>query len=136
MQEGRVETEDEPDEAGDTRAAGCAGDAAAVCARVLHEVRWVRAAPRLAAAAASWEMACDETAGEHGALCPLLHRAMLEPVSCADGFTYERAALAEWLLAAGTYRFGVTSFCRQPLSINYFYLVIRLPRRTTLLSDS
>ncbi|GBP52809.1 WD repeat, SAM and U-box domain-containing protein 1 [Eumeta japonica] len=37
----------------------------------------------------------------HAFLCPLTHRLMLNPVKCPDGFTYERAALEEWLMAAG-----------------------------------
>ncbi|KAK7867866.1 hypothetical protein R5R35_008616 [Gryllus longicercus] len=31
-------------------------------------------------------------------LCPITHEVMRDPVICSDGFTYERAALSEWLL--------------------------------------
>ena len=28
--------------------------------------------------------------------CPITHEMMLDPVMCADGFTYERAAIQQW----------------------------------------
>ncbi|XP_067004691.2 WD repeat, SAM and U-box domain-containing protein 1 isoform X2 [Anabrus simplex] len=35
----------------------------------------------------------------HEFLCPITHEVMLDPVICADGFTYERAAINEWFLS-------------------------------------
>lgn len=34
----------------------------------------------------------------HSLLCPLSHRVLEEPARAADGFTYSRRALREWLL--------------------------------------
>ncbi len=35
-------------------------------------------------------------------LCPLTRAVMRDPVLCADGVTYERAAIAAWLTKHGT----------------------------------
>ncbi|XP_050306256.1 WD repeat, SAM and U-box domain-containing protein 1-like isoform X2 [Anthonomus grandis grandis] len=32
-------------------------------------------------------------------LCPITHEIMREPVTCSDGFTYERNAIAEWFMS-------------------------------------
>lgn len=32
-------------------------------------------------------------------LCPITHEIMLEPVTCSDGFTYEKNAIAEWFMS-------------------------------------
>lgn len=32
-------------------------------------------------------------------LCPITHEIMLEPVTCSDGYTYERKAITEWFLS-------------------------------------
>ena len=34
--------------------------------------------------------------------CPILMEAMIDPVICSDGFSYERAAIEEWLRRHGT----------------------------------
>lgn len=35
----------------------------------------------------------------HEFLCPITHEIMREPVTCSDGFTYERNAIAEWFMS-------------------------------------
>lgn len=35
----------------------------------------------------------------HEFLCPITREVMRDPVVCADGFTYERAAIEEWFLS-------------------------------------
>lgn len=32
-------------------------------------------------------------------LCPITHEVMREPVTCGDGFTYEKQAITEWFMA-------------------------------------
>lgn len=32
-------------------------------------------------------------------LCPITHDVMLDPVTCSDGFTYEKKAITEWFLS-------------------------------------
>ncbi|XP_046734061.1 WD repeat, SAM and U-box domain-containing protein 1-like [Diprion similis] len=44
----------------------------------------------------------------HEFLCPITHEVMREPVQCSDGFTYERAAINEWLLS-GKYSSPMTN---------------------------
>ncbi|KAJ8718243.1 hypothetical protein PYW08_002480 [Mythimna loreyi] len=74
---------------------GAAGEAAegAEQARMRDELRWLRAPPP------SYD---HERAAPHALRCPLSHRVMREPVSAADGYTYERANILDWFLAAGT----------------------------------
>ena len=35
-------------------------------------------------------------------ICPITHEVMEDPVVCADGHSYERAAITQWLLARDT----------------------------------
>ncbi|XP_063238136.1 WD repeat, SAM and U-box domain-containing protein 1-like [Bacillus rossius redtenbacheri] len=35
----------------------------------------------------------------HEFLCPITHELMRDPVTCSDGFTYERAAINEWFMS-------------------------------------
>ncbi|KAJ8966312.1 hypothetical protein NQ314_003577 [Rhamnusium bicolor] len=35
----------------------------------------------------------------HEYLCPITHEIMREPVTCSDGFTYEKNAIAEWFMS-------------------------------------
>ena len=41
-------------------------------------------------------------------LCPITHEIMMEPVSCCDGFTYEKNAIAEWFMS-GKYTSPMTN---------------------------
>uniref|UniRef100_A0A2A4K0I5 U-box domain-containing protein n=1 Tax=Heliothis virescens TaxID=7102 RepID=A0A2A4K0I5_HELVI len=59
--------------------------------RNLHDLEWLRApdaAPQ------------QEQSAPHALRCPLSHRLMREPAFAADGFTYERANILEWFIAA------------------------------------
>ncbi|KAJ8714311.1 hypothetical protein PYW07_002536 [Mythimna separata] len=60
-------------------------------ARMRDELAWLRAPPP------SYD---QERAAPHALLCPLSHRVMHEPVFAADGYTYERANILDWFLAA------------------------------------
>ncbi|KAJ0175364.1 hypothetical protein K1T71_009505 [Dendrolimus kikuchii] len=62
-----------------------------VRALLARELRWLRRGAPPASLA---------QAAPHALLCPLTHRVMREPTRAADGFTYERANIGEWLLAA------------------------------------
>lgn len=44
----------------------------------------------------------------HEFLCPITHEIMREPVTCSDGFTYERNAIAEWFMS-GKYSSPMTN---------------------------
>ncbi|XP_059047405.1 WD repeat, SAM and U-box domain-containing protein 1-like [Achroia grisella] len=60
--------------------------------RLIDELKWLRRGPtppELAAAA------------PHALLCPLTHGVLREPARAADGLSYERAHLLEWLIAEG-----------------------------------
>lgn len=35
----------------------------------------------------------------HEFLCPITHEIMREPVTCSDGFTYEKQAIVEWFMS-------------------------------------
>ncbi|KAG6461117.1 hypothetical protein O3G_MSEX012437 [Manduca sexta] len=61
-------------------------------ARLRSELQWMRRAPPLP------HLVHD---APHALLCPLTHALLHEPARAADGFTYERAAIHEWFLAAG-----------------------------------
>lgn len=41
-------------------------------------------------------------------LCPITHEIMREPVTCSDGFTYEKNAIAEWFMS-GKYTSPMTN---------------------------
>lgn len=41
-------------------------------------------------------------------LCPITQEIMLEPVTCSDGFTYEKRAITEWFLS-GKYTSPMTN---------------------------
>ncbi|XP_063830218.1 WD repeat, SAM and U-box domain-containing protein 1-like [Ostrinia nubilalis] len=66
---------------------------AALRARLRDELEWLRRAPPPPALA---------RAAPHALLCPLSHRLLREPARAADGFSYERRALREWLVAGGS----------------------------------
>lgn len=44
----------------------------------------------------------------HEFLCPITHEIMREPVTCSDGFTYEKNAIAEWFMS-GKYTSPLTN---------------------------
>lgn len=44
----------------------------------------------------------------HEFLCPITHEIMREPVTCSDGFTYEKNAICEWFMA-GKYTSPLTN---------------------------
>ncbi|XP_072938346.1 uncharacterized protein [Epargyreus clarus] len=64
----------------------------AVAARLLEELQWLRRPPL------TYE---EEQQVPHALRCALSHAALRRPVRAPDGYTYEHAALAHWLLAAG-----------------------------------
>lgn len=35
----------------------------------------------------------------HEFLCPITHEIMREPVTCSDGYSYERNAISEWFMS-------------------------------------
>lgn len=35
----------------------------------------------------------------HEFLCPITHEIMREPVTCSDGYTYEKNAISEWFMS-------------------------------------
>lgn len=41
-------------------------------------------------------------------LCPITHEIMREPVTCSDGFTYEKQAIVEWFMS-GKYTSPMTN---------------------------
>lgn len=45
----------------------------------------------------------QERSAPHALLCPLSHRLLREPARAADGYTYERANILDWFIAAGTH---------------------------------
>lgn len=44
----------------------------------------------------------------HEFLCPITHEIMREPVTCSDGYTYERNAISEWFMS-GRYTSPMTN---------------------------
>lgn len=43
-----------------------------------------------------------------GFLCPITHEIMREPVTCTDGYTYEKNAISEWFMS-GKYTSPMTN---------------------------
>ncbi|XP_053612005.1 WD repeat, SAM and U-box domain-containing protein 1-like isoform X2 [Plodia interpunctella] len=66
-------------------------DESALRERLAEELKWLRRSPP------PIEL---EQSAPHALLCPLSHRLMREPARAADGLSYDRAALAEFFLAA------------------------------------
>ncbi|KAL0820812.1 hypothetical protein ABMA28_005490 [Loxostege sticticalis] len=64
---------------------------AALRKRLEDELEWLRREPPSPAL---------EKEAPHSLLCPLSHRLLTEPARAADGFTYSRRALREWLSAS------------------------------------
>lgn len=44
----------------------------------------------------------------HDYLCPITHEIMREPVTCSDGYTYEKNAIGEWFMS-GKYTSPMTN---------------------------
>ncbi|XP_075979925.1 uncharacterized protein LOC142979049 [Anticarsia gemmatalis] len=64
----------------------------AIRARLRDELTWLRRAP---------PPLTLERGAPHALLCPLSHRLLREPARAADGYTYERANILDWFIAAG-----------------------------------
>ncbi|CAH2087343.1 unnamed protein product [Euphydryas editha] len=61
--------------------------------RLLDEILWLRRDPL------PYDL---EDSAPHALRCPLTHAALREPARAADGFTYERQSILDWILAADT----------------------------------
>lgn len=60
--------------------------------RMVKEVRWLRKTERYLEKPVDIDVPYEY-------LCPITHEIMREPVTCSDGFTYERNAIAEWFMS-------------------------------------
>ncbi|XP_028169520.1 WD repeat, SAM and U-box domain-containing protein 1-like [Ostrinia furnacalis] len=80
---------------------------AALRARLRDELEWLRRAPpppalHFARIRSEVWLGAQARSAPHALLCPLSHRLLREPARAADGFSYERRALREWLVAGGS----------------------------------
>ncbi|XP_052757617.1 uncharacterized WD repeat-containing protein alr3466-like isoform X2 [Galleria mellonella] len=75
--------------------------------RLVDEIKWLRRDPPPPLLAGR---------APHALLCPLSHRLLREPARAADGFSYERANIHEWFVAAvHVYRGGCIAGVRPPV---------------------
>lgn len=68
---------------------------------MLKEIRWLKKAELQIEKPENVEI-------PHEFLCPITHEIMREPVTCSDGYTYEKNAIAEWFIS-GKYTSPMTN---------------------------
>ncbi|KAJ8924304.1 hypothetical protein NQ315_007097 [Exocentrus adspersus] len=61
-------------------------------AKMIDEIKWLKKSETSMEGTKSLQIP-DEY------LCPITHEIMREPVTCSDGFTYEKNAIAEWFMS-------------------------------------
>ncbi|CAH1966828.1 unnamed protein product [Acanthoscelides obtectus] len=69
--------------------------------RISKELRWLKKSERHMERSSTTDI-------PHEFLCPITHEIMREPVTCSDGFTYEKRAIAEWFMS-GKYTSPMTN---------------------------
>ncbi|XP_019872433.2 WD repeat, SAM and U-box domain-containing protein 1 isoform X2 [Aethina tumida] len=69
--------------------------------KMLKEIRWLKKAELQIEKPENVEI-------PHEFLCPITHEIMREPVTCSDGYTYEKNAIAEWFIS-GKYTSPMTN---------------------------
>lgn len=63
-----------------------------VTKKMMNEIKWLK----------KGETKMEEPQNLHipdDFLCPITHEIMWEPVTCSDGFTYEKNAIVEWFMS-------------------------------------
>lgn len=60
--------------------------------RMIKEIRWLRKTELYVEKPVDTDIPYEY-------LCPITHEIMREPVTCSDGFTYERSAIMEWFMS-------------------------------------
>nr|CAI5824457.1 unnamed protein product [Callosobruchus analis] len=69
--------------------------------RMSKELRWLKKSEQQMERSTTMDI-------PHEFLCPITHEIMREPVTCSDGFTYEKRAIAEWFMS-GKYTSPMTN---------------------------